>query len=141
MTRKPEITEVRHAAGDHVVTTVEGGREHYRRTPCGGCPWRVDQTGQFPAEAFRLSARTAYDNADGMFGCHESGPTNPTTCAGFLLRGATHNLAWRHAVITGSIDMTQVGDGGHPLHPSYRAMAEANGVAPDDPVLAWCRDD
>lgn len=27
------------------------------------------------------------------------------------------------------------------LFPSYRAMAEANGVAPDDPILAPCRED
>jgi hypothetical protein len=33
-----------------------------------------------------------------------------------------------------------VEDGGHELHESYRAMAIANGVAADDPVLAACRD-
>lgn len=137
----PQITEVRLAAGDHIVTTVEGGRAHYRRQPCAGCPWRVDQTGVFPPEAFRLSARTAYDNADGMFGCHESGTTNPTTCAGFLLRGATHNWAWRRAIVRGWITMDEVGDGGHELHPSYRAMAIANGVDPADHALARCRDD
>ena len=31
-------------------------------------------------------------------------------------------------------------DGGHELHENYRAMAIANGVAPDDPVLGACRD-
>ena len=34
----------------------------------------------------------------------------------------------------------EVDDGGHELHESYRAMAIANGVSPDDPVLAQCRD-
>lgn len=32
-----------------------------------------------------------------------------------------------------------VGDGGHALHPSYRAMAEANGVRADHPALSECR--
>lgn len=27
------------------------------------CPWRVDATGEFPADAFRHSAETAYDMA------------------------------------------------------------------------------
>lgn len=33
-----------------------------------------------------------------------------------------------------------VSDGGHALHENYKAMAEANGVDPSDPVLAPCRD-
>ena len=33
-----------------------------------------------------------------------------------------------------------VTDGGHELHKDYRAMAVANGVAQNDPVLAACRD-
>lgn len=33
-----------------------------------------------------------------------------------------------------------VHDGGHELHDSYRAMAEANGVPHDDPVLKDCRE-
>jgi len=129
----------RNADENHNVAMVEGGRSQYRRVPCGGCPWRVDQIGEFPAEAFRISAPTAYDMSDRMFGCHESGVDNPTTCAGFLLRGAQDNLAARMAVVTGRIDLRQLNDGGLELHDSYRAMAEANGVDPDDDVLRDCR--
>ncbi len=60
-------------------------------------------------------------------------------CAGFLLRGANHNLSVRLKLIQGD-HFEDVTDGGHQLHESYRAMAVANGVAPDDPVLAPCRD-
>lgn len=134
------VTRRRPAGPDHQVVTVEGGGGAYRRTPCPGCPWRVDQTGVFPAEAFRHSAETAYDMADRAFGCHESGPDRPATCAGFLLRGADHSLAVRVRLANGRIDPTQVSDGGHALHPSYRAMAVANGVDPDDPRLTPCRD-
>lgn len=140
MTREPRIVDARPAGPDHQVLSVEGGRRTYRRRPCGGCPWRVDQTGEFPAEAFRQSAGTAYDLSTRMFGCHEAGAAQPATCAGFLMAGSEHNLAYRLAVSQGRIDPGQVSDGGHALHVSYRAMAEANGVHPDDPALAPCRD-
>ena len=130
----------RHADPDHDVVTLEGGGGGYRRRPCGGCPWRVDQTGAFPAAAFRLSAPTAYDLAGRAFGCHESDHAEPLTCAGFLLRGADHSLAVRLRVARGGLDLDQVTDGGHQLHDSYREMAVANGVDPDDPVLIPCRD-
>lgn len=133
------IVAVRPADGDHNVITLDGGGHHYRRQPCSGCPWRTDQTGVFPAEAFRLSAPCSYDQSDRMFGCHESDHARPATCAGFLLQSAAHNWAWRRAVINGRIDMGQVHDGGHTLHRSYRAMAEANGVPADDPALERCR--
>jgi hypothetical protein len=136
---KPTIVNTRVADTNNVVRTVTGGRGHYRREPCGGCPWRVDQTGAFPAEAFRISAPTAYDMADSKFACHEAGAGSPTTCAGFLLRGADHNMAVRLAVAQRRIDLAQVSDGGHELHDSYRAMAEANGVDPDDHALRECR--
>lgn len=139
MTRKPEVTRIRPADANNQVVTVEGGGGQYRRQPCGGCPWRIDQTGSFPAEAFAHSAETAYDMSSHMFGCHESGADRPVTCAGFLLRGAGNNMAWRLAVISGRIDMGQVSDGGHELHDSYRAMAVANGLDPDDPSLGRCR--
>lgn len=135
----PQVIRTRPAGPDHAVVSVEGGSRGYRRWPCDGCPWRVDQTGVFPAEAFRLSAATAYDAAERMFGCHETGREKPLTCAGFLLRGAEHNLAWRVAAATGRIDPSAVHDGGAVLHESYRAMAEANGVPADDPALARCR--
>ena len=136
---EPRITDVRPVDENHQVVTIEGGGDQYRREPCGGCPWRVDQTGEFPAEAFRQSARTAYDGAESEFACHESGKRKPATCAGFLMRGADHNWTSRMLYLNGTRDFDSITDGGHQLHDSYRAMAEANGVDPDDPVLAPCR--
>ena len=135
------ITDTRPAGHDHQVISLEGGSHGHRSTPCPQCPWRVDATGEFPAEAFRHSASTAYDMSERMFGCHASGTDKPTTCAGFLLRGADHNLAVRLACITGRLDPGTVSDGGHALHADYRAMAVAvaNGVDPHDPVLKACR--
>lgn len=129
----------RHADPDHDVVTVEGGHGGYRRSPCGGCPWRVDQTGSFPAAAFAISADCAYDMSGRTFGCHESGLDRPVTCAGFLLRGADHNMAVRMKAASGRLDPSQVHDGGHELHDDYVAMAVANGLAEDDPALARCR--
>lgn len=133
------VVAVRPAGDGHQVISVEGHDHGYRRSPCSGCPWRVDQTGVFPAEAFVHSAPTAYDMSDRAFGCHESGTERPMTCAGFLLRGADHNLAVRLRVARGRIDLGKVHDGGHELHADYRAMAVANGVDADDPRLRPCR--
>jgi hypothetical protein len=144
--RKPAVvTAVRPAGPGHQVVTVEGGRSGYRRKPCSGCPWRVDAVGAFPPEAFIHSARTANDMSEVTFACHnsltrcKSGEVVSATCAGFLLRGADHNLSVRMARMTGTI-RDDVRDGGFELHQNYRAMAVANGVAPDDPSLAKCRD-
>lgn len=136
---KARIVEVREAGDEHRVVTTFGGTDAYRRTPCGGCPWRQDTTGTFPAEAFRHSARTAEDMSEVSFACHEAGSSKPITCAGFLLRGASHNLSVRLGFITGRYQ-DDVSDAGLALHPSYRAMAEANGVPPEDPALARCRE-
>lgn len=135
----PKVVQTRPAGPDHQVVTVEGGPGTYRRRPCGGCPWVVDNDGSFPADAFRHSARTAYDLAREKFACHEMGTDKPMTCAGFLLRGAEHNLAVRMAVMAGDLDPDQVRDDGRTLHKSYRDMAIANGVDPDDPTLGPCR--
>lgn len=132
------ITRVTPADDSNQVVRVEGGGGSYRRQPCGGCPWRVDQTGNFPAEAFRISAGTAADMAMETFGCHESGSKKPATCAGFLLRGATHNLGVRMGLRSGRLKL-DVTDGGHELHAGYITMAVANGVLPDDPALRQCR--
>lgn len=137
--KPPRITDVRPVDENHRVVTIEGGGGQYRREPCGGCPWRVDQTGEFPAGAFLASARTAYNMADSVFSCHESGIEKPATCAGFLMRGADHNARIRMSYLTGKMDFDAISDGGHELHDSYRAMAEANGVDPADPALAPCR--
>ena len=139
---KTRIIRTRAAGPDHQVVTLEGGPSgSYRREPCATCPWRVDAVGEFPAEAFRHSAATAYDLADRTFACHSSGTRRPTICGGFLLRGATHNLCVRLKIMKGEIDIRNVNDGGVKLHASYRAMAIANGVDPCDPVLEPCRDD
>ena len=74
------------------------------------------------------------------FVCHETSEAAPLVCAGFLLRGATHHLGVRLHIARGEVDPAAVHDGGHELHGSYRDMAIANGVDPDDPALAPCRD-
>jgi hypothetical protein len=122
---------------DHAVLSVEGGRGSYRRKPCKTCPWRKDAVGEFPAEAFRISAHTSYDMSDRTFGCHSNGPNKPATCAGFLLRGSDHNLAVRLGRFKGKFQ--DVSDNGLDLFDSYREMAEANGVDSTDPVLKQCR--
>jgi hypothetical protein len=142
--KRPRITQRRLAGRHHAVITVEGGTTKgrgYRVEPCAQCPWRRDQVGAFPAEAFRLSALTAYDTAMSTFGCHMSPASAPQTCAGFLLSaGALHNLLVRLRLANGRLDLDKIKRAGKRLFASYRAMAIANGVAPDDPVLAPCRD-
>lgn len=138
MSASSSITSIRRAGDAHQVVTVEGGTSGYCKRPCLDCPWRVDATGVFPAEAFRHSAGTAYDMATHTFACHQSGVERPRTCAGFLLRGAEHNLSVRIGLMRGRIK-DDVSDGGHVLHADYRAMAIANGVDPDDPILEPCR--
>lgn len=144
MTR-PKIVNItavgENARGEqHQVVSVEGGASRsFRCQPCSDCPWRLDATGEFPPDAFRRSARTAYDMATEVFACHQSGVAKPAACAGFLLRGAHHNLAIRLRRMRG--ECLDVDDGGHELHDSYRAMAIANGVPPDDPALGPCRDE
>lgn len=135
----PRVVRVRPADANNQVVTVVGGKGSYRREPCGGCPWRKDQTGSFPAEAFRHSAETAYDMSEHAFSCHESGVKKPAMCAGFLLRGADHNLSVRLRRMKGEIQ-DDVSDGGHDLHECYRAMAVSNGVSEDEEVLRPCRD-
>lgn len=137
--RKPGKIIATHPVDDDTqVVTIKGGAG-YRVVPCLPCPWRVDQTGAFPAEAFRASAYTAYDMSTHEFACHVAGADKPTTCAGFLLNGAEHNLATRMKASKGELDWKSIRTAVE-LHPSYRAMAIANGVDPDDPVLAPCRD-
>lgn len=133
-----EVVQRRFADESHEVVRVIGGKKLYRRRPCRKCPFRVDAVGEFPTEAFRLSANTAYDMADAQFGCHEQKTKKPATCAGFLLT-CHHNLAVRMAVAGQMLDLSKIDDGGHVLYESYRAMAIANGVDQNDPVLKNCR--
>ncbi len=112
----------------------------YCRQPCPQCPWRKDvPVGRFPPERYVALAKTAYDQSFTVFQCHKTSDGRPLYCAGFLLRGATHNLSARMAWGRGIIDMYKVSDGGHELFDNYREMAEANGVDPEDHVLRECR--
>lgn len=128
---------------EYGVTTLlsKGGENHaYRHTPCEQCPWRKDSPiGAFPPDAYRHSARTAYDMADSTFSCHVAGKDKPQTCAGFLLQSAEHNMQVRIGLMTGRLDLSRLHDGGVSLYDSYREMAEANGVPADDPALKPCR--
>lgn len=138
-----KVTRARFAGANargeqHRVVRVQGGPCTYRREPCPTCPWRLDAVGEFPAEAFRISAHTAFDQAMESFACHTSGTKRPAICAGFLLRGADHNIIIRLRRMEGRIS-DDVRDGGVELFDSYRAMAIANGVAPNDPILRRCR--
>jgi len=135
---RPKVLRTRRAGPDHQVVTVKSPCKAYRREPCPKCPWRKDAVGEFPPEAFVHSAETAYDMAEHLFACHDSGSAKPATCAGFLLRGADHNLAVRLGRMSGRYG-DDVVDGGHELHESYRDMAIANGVDPDEPRLVACR--
>lgn len=138
--KKAIETDRRMAGEDHAVLTMTGGGGGYRRKPCEQCPWRVDQTGAFPAEAFRHSARTACDMASETFACHMAPKEHPSLCAGFLLRNADNNLAVRLKAIKGEIDRDKIGNPeGVELFGSYREMAIANGVPADDPAIAQCR--
>jgi len=138
--KNARVVRVRPAGDEHrVLTVADGPVGLHRRKPCGGCPWRRDRVGDFPADAFRHSAETSYDLALTTFACHESGARRPAICAGFLLRNADHNLAVRLAIARGELDPTRVSDAGLELFGSYRQMAIANGVDPDDPVLVPCR--
>lgn len=137
---RPRVVARQLADEDNAVVTVSGGDGRHRRTPCRECPWRIENAGSFPAEAFRISAPTAYDMADRTFACHMAGTEHPATCAGALLStGADHNLKVRMALMAGRFAWDQVSAADAELHASYVAMAIANGVDPDDPILRPCR--
>jgi len=145
MARKVTIVETRLVSDQFAVTRreVSGGHRHVtRRTPCEECPWKVESPiGAFPAEAYRASAPTSYDAAMSTFACHMAGADAPATCAGFLSRHGQNNLGVRLSLSQDRIDLSRVSDGGHELYDSYREMAIANGVDPDDPVLGPVRAD
>lgn len=135
---KAKVLQTRPAGPDHQVVTVQSSNNRYRRTPCPGCPWRVENDGSFPPEAFKHSANTAYDMSQHVFACHESGVNAGHACAGFLLRGADHNMSVRVGYMTGKYK-NDVIEGDAILHESYKEMAVANGVHPNHPALAPCR--
>ena len=143
MEKKAKVVGRTKADANHEVISVVQSGETYRycRTPCAECPWRKDSPiGAFPAEAYRISAKTAYDMAQSTFACHMAGKDNPATCAGFLLQSSAHSFQVRMSLIKGRLDLSKV-KSDVPLYGSYRKMAEANGVDPEDPVLKPCRGD
>ena len=112
----------------------------HAKRPCSECPWRRDvEPGQFPAERFVALARTAYDMARHTFACHKSPEGREFACAGFLARGAEHNLSVRLALMGRDLARDHDYSGGLDLVDGYREMAERNGVDPEDPALGPCR--
>lgn len=139
--KKVLIERIRIADSNNAVLTISGGGFRYCSKPCAECPWRRDALrGNFPAEAFRLSAHCSYDMAEHTFACHMSGKEKPAVCAGFLLVGAKHNRTIRMRMVSGDFDPRKVKRGRAKLYASYRQMAEANGVEKYDPVLNRSRD-
>jgi hypothetical protein len=139
--RNATVKNVTPGGSGHEVVTVQSDCTKYMRKPCTDCPWKKASVGEFPAEAFRVSAHTSYDMAKETFGCHSSGTKNPKTCAGFLLQGGYHNFGVRIGILKGEIDLDDVSDGGHELFDNYKEMAITNGVSPDDDCLKLSRTD
>ena len=101
----------------------------HARRPCDECPWRRDVvTGRFSPDRYEALAETARDMARPLFACHKSEAGRDVTCAGFLLRGAEHNLTVRMAIFTKRYDPSNVSDGGIELYNDYTEMARANGA-------------
>jgi hypothetical protein len=132
---KSKITRIRPAGDEHQVVSMVSHDKRYRRKPCEGCPWVIENTGDFPAEAFEHSAETSVDMSEHVFACHESGSERSSTCAGFLLRGADNNMAIRLRLSRGEIDYSLIHEDERELFDNYRAMAVANGVDPNSPAL------
>lgn len=144
MRRQAKVTDIHPCDANNQVitmTTPSDGPLLHPKAPCAECPYRKDRPRRaFPAEAFRHSAATSYDMAASTFACHMAGSVKPQVCAGFLLsRDAAHNMLLRMAAANGRYNWRSVSAGGLKLYPSYYAMAIANGVAKNDPVLAPCR--
>lgn len=145
------IKNTRLADRNHAVHTVEDeapGSRRFRRAPCPTCPWRKDAVGEFPAQAFRLSANTGTDagnifmlddpnEALHTFGCHSSSLGRSQTCAGYVLNG-DNSLGWRVAYTRGRFAPNEC-HSDVPLFDNYYEMAVANGVPPDDPAIAACK--
>jgi Family of unknown function (DUF6283) len=109
----------------------------HAKLPCVECPFRKDvPTGKFSPERFCALAHSAYDLALPIFACHMSKEGGEFACAGFLLQSAALNLSVRMS----RQDFSHVSSP-YPLYETYREMAIANGVDPDDPALRNCRDD
>jgi hypothetical protein len=73
-----------------------------------------------------------------QFACHKSPDGGEFACAGFLERGADHNLAVRLAYSSGLYDRLDR-SGGVDLVDDYREMATRMGVPRDHDALRRCR--
>ena len=117
------------------MTAAGDGKMKYCRKPCDECPWRRDvPVGKFPPERFVQLAGTNYDMSAVQFACHKSHEDREFACAGFLLSGAANNLGVRLA----RSDLRKI-ESPYPMFDTFREMAVANGVDPDDPALENCR--
>jgi hypothetical protein len=104
-----------------------------RKRPCEECPWRLDaEPGQFPPERYRALTVTARDMTSQVFACHKSPPGQEHGCAGYLVQ-FRHNLSVRLRGLKHPVSSAA------PLFATYRDMAIANGVDPDDPCLEGTR--
>lgn len=128
------VRKITPADENNQVVSITGGGG-YMRQPCVECPWRRENAGSFPAEAFRISANTCVHGSLAKFACHMAGKDTPKTCAGFLLSlDAEDNFGVRIMYIErGELNVEA---GAADLYPRYREMAEENGVAEDDPAIA-----
>ena len=111
-----------------------GGRPPFAMSkPCPECPWRTDvPTGRFkPSRFSALKGSCEQGLHNPMFACHKSKLAEERACAGFLLVEGQNNLQVRLAMIQGRLKPSDIADGGHPLYPSFEAMAVANGVPED----------
>ena len=75
-----------------------------------------------------------------QFACHKTQEGKEVVCAGFLLKGATHNLGVRLAISQERYNPELVSSE-VVLFESYVEMAVFNGVDPEDPILESCRRD
>lgn len=108
-----------------------------RNTPCPECPWLADaEPGKFTTERYRSLASSARQELGCVFACHMSSDASPIACAGYLAVVGPVSLQVRLMAAQGLVDVSAVAvPADVALYPSYRALAVANGVAPDDPCL------
>jgi Family of unknown function (DUF6283) len=107
-----------------------------RRYPCAECPFRRDTPpGQFTARRYEALAETAGSDerpvmpGSPIFACHKSHEGHDEACAGWLAVCGHDHLSIRLAVITGRLEMSDIGpaEGWPELFGSYAEMAAAQG--------------
>jgi hypothetical protein len=99
---------------------------------CSACPWRKDvPVGVFPPERFIALAATVKQDFGPVFACHKTTEGQDSACVGYLLTEGTENFNVRIASIRGALDMKKL-KSEYPLYATFKEMALANGVAPED---------